>query len=249
MDGVHPNSALPRSGDGQVGSSAPRLSARQRWYLSQLGLPVWRLRPSAAELRAAEAAATVAPAPAAPPAAEAGHAEEPAPQAEIRVSESTTRSPSTPAEHGRRDHREVARATPEPATQVSLDLVCVRQGVVLLLAPAAAVAREAALVRDLLGAAQALLGGPAAAPEEFRFFWPQPGSRGTPERALAAFLDKRRDDAGARLLLLCQSTAAWVPESPVHTVAIAALETLALSPSHKRDLWQALWQRQPTTSP
>jgi len=237
MDGVHPHSTAPQRGGGRPAGREQRWSVRQRWCLAQLGVPLWRLRPTAAELHSAATAAA--------PAAEAERpaAREPV----IRVPEAESRPPAPRREPGRQ-RSDRGAAAPPTAPQPTLDLVCVRQGTVLLLAPALSVNREEALVRDLMGAAQALLGGDAGRPEEYRFFWPQPGSRGTPERALAAFVDKRRDDADARLLLLCESAAVWLPEPPAQALAMRPLETLALNPSHKRDLWQALWQRQQTVS-
>lgn len=231
MDGVHPDSTAPHRGVGRTAGPEARWSDRQRWCLAQLGVPLWRLRPTTGELQDAAAEA------------ERPAAREPV----IRVPEAESLPPASPPESGRQRSARSA-ASPVSAPQPTLDLVCVRQGTVLLLAPALSVSREEALVRDLMGAAQALLGGVAGSPEEYRFFWPQPGSRGTPERALAAFVDKRRDDAHSRLLLLCESAALWLPEPPAQALPMAPLETLALSPSHKRDLWQALWQRQQTIS-
>lgn len=204
--------------------------ATRRQVLADLGIDVWRLRVSgttdavpAASRR--EAPVALAPVPAASPPAAAA------------TLPSRAASPA----------RTRARPSPGPVDQVAIAVQSIAAPGVLLLVSGTLGRRDRRLVLDLLGAAT---GDWQHKPVLRVFQWPPelptdaPGTGGSAERALRAFVDKDLVDHGVTALIHTADLAALLPGPEAwpgcRRHVVESLSALGQDPAGKRALWQFL---------
>lgn len=233
--------------------------ATRRQILSDMGIPVWRLRVATLDEAvpvAEEGAAADEP----PPAAEAETARAPMPAAALRSAlQEAAESPRIRARGNSPGGRNAPDGRAEPAASArpaAADTAPVERFSVLALAvPGAVLVLEGSpsktdlrLAMDVLAAAS---GDWQARPSSRRFDWPPavaadtlPADVAAGARALKAFVDKDVADHRARTLLATEFVARRLHESWAGCTLVTLPELAALggNPDAKRALWQRLME-------